>query len=158
MFCSGSSSTIKRGYWFGSVTGKPTITFCPINYCNFTCCETSNGYYHLSPVRTDQCRSHRSGTACVSCKYGYTLSFDSTECVSIESCTAGQTVLVILLTVTYWMAIVILVFAIMYYKAGIGNLYCITYYYSIVDILLSQNLQASRGLYLTVSIISSFLK
>ena len=158
VFCSGSSSTIKRGYWYGSVTGKPTVTFCPINYCNFTCCETSNGYYHLSPVRNDQCRSHRSGTACGSCTYGYTLSFDSTECVSIQSCTAGQTILVILLTVTYWIVIVILVFAIMYYKVGIGYLYCVTYYYSIVDIILSQNLQASRGLYLTVSVISSFSK
>ena len=158
VFCSGSNSTIQRGYWYGSVTGKPTVTFCPINYCNFTCCETSNGYYHLSPVRNDQCRSHRSGTACGSCTHGYTLSFDSTECVSIQSCTAGQTVLVILLTVTYWIVIVILVFAIMYYKVGIGYLYCVTYYYSIVDIVLSQNLQASRGLYLTVSIISSFSK
>ena len=65
MFCSGSNSTIKRGYWFGSVTGKPTVTFCPINYCNFTCCETSNGYYHFSPVIDNQCRSHRSGTACM---------------------------------------------------------------------------------------------
>ena len=158
VFCSGSSSTIKRGYWFGSVTGKPTVTFCPINYCNFTCCETSNRYYHLSPVRNDQCRSHRSGTACGNCTDGYTLSFDSTDCVSVESCTAGQTVLVILLTVTYWIVMVILVFAIMYYKVGIGYLYCITYYYSIVDILLSQHLQASRGLYLTVSIMSSFSK
>ena len=158
VFCSGSSSTIKRGYWFGSVTGKPTVTFCPINYCNFTCCETSNRYYHLSPVRNDQCRSHRSGTACGSCTDGYTLSFDSTDCMSVESCTAGQTVLVILLTVTYWIVMVILVFAIMYYKVGIGYLYCITYYYSIVDILLSQHLQASRGLYLTVSIMSSFSK
>ena len=158
VFCSGSSSTIKRGYWFGSVTGKPTVTFCPINYCNFTCCETSNGYYHLSPVRNDQCRSHRSGTACGNCTDGYTLSFDSTDCVSAESCTAGQTVLVILLTVTYWIVMVILVFAIMYYKVGIGYLYCITYYYSIVDILLSQHLQVSRGLFLTVSIMSSFSK
>ena len=158
VFCSGSSSTIKRGYWFGSVTGKPTVTFCPINYCNFTCCETSNRYYHLSPVRNDQCRSHRSGTACGNCTDGYTLSFDSTDCVSVESCTAGQTVLVVLLTVTYWIVMVILVFAIMYYKVGIGYLYCITYYYSIVDILLSQHLQASRGLFLTVSIMSSFSK
>ena len=158
VFCSGSSSTIRRCYWFGSVTAKPTVTVCPINYCNFTCCETSNGYYHLSPVRTDQFRSHRSHTACGSCKYGYTLSFDSTECVSIESCTAGQTVLVILLTVTYWMAIVTLVFAIMYYRVGIGKLYCVTYYYSIVDILLSQNLLVFRELYLTVSIISSVSK
>ena len=158
VFCSGSSSTIKRGFWFGTVIGKPTVTLCPINYCNFTCCETSDGYYHLSPIRDNQCRSHRSGTACGSCTHGYTLSFDSTECVSIESCTAGQTVLVILLTVIYWIVIVTLVFAMMYYKVGIGYLYSITYYYSIVDILLSQHLYASRGLYLTVSIMSSFSK
>ena len=25
VFCSGSSSTIKRGYWFGNITEKPTI-------------------------------------------------------------------------------------------------------------------------------------
>ena len=158
MFCSGSNSTIKRGYWFGNVTGKPTVTFCPITYCNFTCCETSNGYYHLSPVRDNQCRSHRSGTACGSCTDGYTLSFDSPECINVDSCAAGQTILVILLTMIYWIVMVTLVFAMMYYKVQIGYLYSITYYYSIVDILLSQNLQASRGLYLTVSIISSFSK
>ena len=158
VFCSGSSSTIKRGYWFGSVIGKPTVTFCPINYCNFTCCETSNGYYHLSPVRDNQCRSHRSGTACGSCTDGYTLSYDSTECVNVESCTAGQTVLVILLSITYWIVMVILVFTMMYYKVGIGYLYGITYYYSIVDILLTQNLYTSREIYLTVNILSSFSK
>ena len=158
MFCSGSNSTIKRGYWFGSVTGKPTVTFCSINYCNFTCCETSNGYYHLSPVRDNQCRSHRSGTACGNCTDGYTLSFDSPECVNVDSCTSGQTILVILLTMIYWIVMITLVFAMMYYKVEIGYLYSITYYYSIVDILLSQNLQATRGLYLTVSTISSFSK
>ena len=158
VFCSGSSSTIKRGHWFGSMTGKPTVTFCPINYCNFTCCETSNGYYHLSPVRDNQCRSHRSGTACGSCTDGYTLSFDSPECVNVDSCTAGQTILVIVLTVIYWIVMVTLVFAMMYYKVGIGYLYSITYCYSIVDIILNQNLQASRGLYLTVNIMSSFSK
>ena len=158
VFCSGSSSTIKRGYWFGSVTGKPTVTFCPINYCNFTCCETSNGYYHLSPVRDNQCRSHRSGNACGSCTDGYTLSFDSPECVNVDNCTAGQTILVILLTMIYWIVMVTLVFAMMCYKVEIGYLYSITYYYSIVDVLLNQNLQASRGLYLTVNIMSSFSK
>ena len=158
VFCSGSNSTIKGGYWFGSVTGKPTVTVCPINYCNFTCCETTNRYYHLSPVRDNQCKSHRSGTACGSCADGYTLSFDSTECVNIKNCTAGHTVLVILLSIIYWIVMVTSVFAIMYYKVGIGYLYGITYYYSIVDILLSQNLYVSRGLYLTVSMMSSFSK
>ena len=158
LICSGSSSTIKRGYWFGKVAEQPTVTICPVNYCDFTCCEASNGYYHLSPVRNNQCRSHRSGTACGSCTDGYTLSFDSTECVNVDSCTAGQTILVILLTVTYWIVMVTLVFAMMYYKVPIGYLYSITYYYSIVDILLSQNLQDFRGFYLTVSIMSSFSK
>ena len=66
--CSGSTSTIKRGYWFGVVDGKSTVTVCPNNYCNFTCCETTNGFYQLSPVRMNQCSSHRSGTACGSCE------------------------------------------------------------------------------------------
>ena len=158
VFCSSNSSTIKSGYWFGNVTGKPTITFCPINYCNFTCCETTNGYYHLSPVRDNQCRSHRSGTACGSCTHGYTLSFDSTECISLESCTVGQTILVIALTVVYWIVIFAGTFTMMYYGIGFGYLYSITYYYSIVDIILSQNLQANGGLYFVVSIISSFFK
>ena len=158
VFCSSNGSTIKGGYWFGSVEGNPTVTLCPINYCNFTCCETVNGYYHLSPVRDNQCQSHRSGIACGSCTDGYTLSFDSTECVNVDSCSAGQTVLVTLLTVTYWIVMVTLVFVMMYYKVGIGYLYGITYYYSILDILLNQNLQTSRGLQLTVNIISSFSK
>ena len=50
------------------------------------------------------------------------------------------------------------VFATMYYKVGIGYLYGYTYYYSIMDILLSQNLYVSRGLYLTVNMMSSFSK
>ena len=86
------------------------------------------------------------------------MSFDSPECVNVDSCTAGQKVLVILLTVTYWIVMVALVFAMMYYKVPIGYLYSITYYYSIVDILLSENLQASKGLHLTVTIMSSFSK
>ena len=154
VFCSGTTSAIKRGYWFGSVNGKPTVTFCPISYCNFTC-ETSNGYYQLSLVRNNQCRSHRSGTACGSCISDYTLSFDSPKCVRVKSCTAGKTVLVILLTLIYWILIVALVFALMYYRVRICYLYSITYYYSIVDILLTQ---ASTGLHIIVNIISSFSK
>ena len=49
--CSSSNSTIRRGYWFGIKNGRPTITFCPNDYCNFTCCEITDGIYHLSPIR-----------------------------------------------------------------------------------------------------------
>ena len=157
--CSGSRSTIKRGYWFGSVTGIPTVTFCPINYCNFTCCKTTNGYYELSPVRVSQCRSHRSGTACGSCEEGYTLSFDSAECVNVSTkCTTGQTTLIVTLTVFYWFIIIVAVFIIMYYQVGIGYFYAITYYYSVVDVLLGQYMDTSNILYGTITIFSSIAK
>ena len=158
VFCSGSSSTIRRGYWFGNVTGKPTVTYCPISYCNFNCCETSNGYYHLSPVRDNQCRLHRSGAACGSCEEGYTLSFDSVECVHMNECSIGWTILVLVLVVLYWIFIIVAVFSFMHFKVGIGYLYAITYYYSVVDLFLSQNWYHSNALYVIINILSSISK
>ena len=158
VFCTDSSSMIKRGYWFGTVTGKPTVAFCPINYCNFTCCETSNGYYKLSPVRDNQCKSHRSGIACGSCEEGYTLSFDSIECLDLNECTTGQTVLVLALILLYWIVIIVAVFSLMHFKVGIGYLYAITYYYSVVDLLLDQNWYLSSVLNTTINVISSTAK
>ena len=157
--CSGSNSTIKRGYWFGNVSGKPTVTSCPNGYCNFTCCEISNGDYHLSPVRANQCRPHRSGNACGRCKEGYTLSFDSPECVEVDKCTIGAA-LVTTLSLLYWAAVVVAVFIMTHFKVTIGSLYAIVYYYSVVDIILSRILFISNdhGLYTTVSIMSSFAK
>ena len=156
--CSGSNSTIKRGYWFGSVNDKSTVTSCPNDYCNFTCCEITNGIYHLSPVRANQCKPHRSGTACGNCEEGYSLSFDSPNCVEVDKCTIEQTVLVITLSLLYWIAVVVAVFVMMYFKVTVGSLYAIIYYYSVVDILLSQVLFISNGLYTTVSIMSSLAK
>ena len=156
--CSGSNSTIKRGYWFGSINGKSTVTSCPNDYCDFTCCEITNGIYHLSPVRANQCKPHRSGTACGNCEKGYSLSFDSNDCVEVNKCTTGQTVLVITLSLLYWIAVVVAVFVMMHFKVTVGSLYVIIYYYSMVDILLSQVLFISNGLYTTVSIMSSLAK
>ena len=156
--CSGSSSTIARGYWFGHVTEIPTVTICPINYCNFTCCRTTNGYYQLSPERVNQCKPHRSGTACGSCEEGYMLSYGSAECISVNKCSTGVITLVVILTVLYWFFIVIAIFIIAYYRVGIGYFYVLTYYYSVVDIMLSQHTDLSDGLYITATIMSSVAK
>ena len=158
VFCSGSSSTIKRGYWFGKVTEKPTVAVCPINYCNFTCCDTSNRYYHLSPVRDNQCGSHRTGAACGSCNKGYTLSFDSVKCVHVKECSIGWTILVITLVTLYWITIIVAVFSLMRFKVGVGYLYAITYYYSVVDLLLSQNWHHSDALHTITIVMSSVAK
>ena len=156
--CSGSNSTIKRGYWFGIVNGKSTVTSCPNDYCDFTCCEITNGIYHLSPVRANQCKPHRSGTACGDCDKGYSLSFDSPDCVEVSKCTIGQAVLIIALSLLYWTAVVVAVFVMAYFKVTVGSLYAIIHYYSIVDILLSQVLFTSNGLHTTVNIISTLAK
>ena len=158
VLCSNSSSAIKRGYWFGSVDRKPTVTYCPINYCNFTCCETSNGYYELSPVRDNQCNLHRSGTACGSCEESYTLSFDSAKCVHMKTCTTGQTILLVALVILYWATIITMVFLMMHFKVDIGYLYAIMYYYSVVDLLLSQNWYLSNELNTTINVMSSISK
>ena len=156
--CSGSTSMIKRGYWFGLAINKSTVSICPLNYCNFTCCETTNGFYQLSPMRKNQCTSQRSGIACGSCSENYTLSFDSVECVSVDKCTTSQSLLAITLSMLYWVVIVMIVFIMTYYHVGVGYLYAITYYYSVLDILLNQNLHISQGLHMTISIISSIVK
>jgi len=153
--CSGSISTIKRGYWFGIIDGKATVTVCPTSYCNFSCCEIANGFYELSPVRFNQCSSHRSGTACGSCENGYTLSFDSVECVSVNKCKTGETVLVTLISVIYWIIMVIVPFVVTYYRFEIGYFYVITYYYSMLDILLDQQLYLSNGLATLINIMAS---
>ena len=158
VFCSGSNSTIRRGYWFGEVNQKTTVTFCPINYCNFTCCEASNGYYHLSPIRVDQCRPHRSGTACGNCEEGYILPYDSPNCIKEDDCTTAHMSLVVTLTMIYWIVLFVAVFAIMHFKVEIGYLYGLTYYYSIIDILLSQNLNFPNEFFTVVSVLSSIAK
>ena len=148
VYCSGSSSAIKRGYWLGYVAGIQTATFCLIGYCDFSCCKATYGYYHLSPVRTNQCKLHRTGRSCGNCEKGYTLPYYSSECVNIDECTITWTVVVVILTVLYWVAIFISVFAVMHYQIDIGYLYAITYYYSTVDALLSDNVDGfSDGLY-----------
>ena len=155
VFCYGSSSTIQRGYWFGEVDGKSTVAHCPVNYCDFTGCNTAVNLCPLSPERTNQCRSHRSGTACGDCAKGYTLPYYSTECINRDNCTALWTSIVILLTVVYWIVLVIAVFTIAHYKVSIGYLYAITYYYSVVDILLSDYWYIPNGFYIIINIMYS---
>ena len=156
--CSGSNCTIRNGYWFGTINEQPSVTVCPINYCNFDNCEATTGTCDLYPLRDNQCRAHRSGAACGNCEEGYTLSFDSIDCISMDRCNVGQTVLVITLSFLYWIAVIAVVFGMMYFKIKIGYLYGITFYYSIIDIILNNALLVSDSLYQLVTTLASFSK
>ena len=156
--CSDSNSSIRNGYWFGTINDQPTVTTCPVNYCNFDNCEATTGTCDLYPLRDNQCRGHRSGVACGNCEEGYTLAFESIDCISVDQCTIGQTVLVITMSFLYWITVIVVVFFMMYFRIQIGYLYGITFYYSIIDVLLAEALQLDTGLYQLVFILSSAAK
>ena len=69
-----------------------------------------------------------------------------------------MTVLVVALTILYWIIVVVLVFGLMQRKVSLGFTYGLIYYYSIIDILLGSNLFISDGVFQLVTIISSFAK
>ena len=154
----GKINEIKRGYWFGNITGKATTSLCPNHYCKLMDRkQTSEGYFELPNTINAQCNHHRVGRACGECSSGYTLSYDSTDCISIaDQCGPGWTILVIVLTCLYWIAVVACVFICFKFPISLGHLYGIIYYYSIVGILLDNNPYVLDGAFQFVSILSSF--
>ena len=160
--CERNSAEIKYGYWFGLVSGtKRSVSLCPTNYCDFNDrLETGNGYYILPREQNDQCNTHRIGMACGECSVGYTLAYDSTECISTGRCSPGMIALAVILTVLYWFIIVAAVFGLMFLKLdlSLGYLYGIIFYYSVVDILLGTNLYISYGVFQFTTILTSFAK
>ena len=164
--CYDDYNEIKRGYWFGAVTdpSKSTVSLCPSRYCYFGKHrkETRQGYCLLPSTSDNQCHSHRTGVACGECKPGYTLAYDFPDCINTDKCSAGMTVLVIVLTILYWIAIVAVVFILMHFSCKFqissGYAYGIIYYYSVVDILSNNNPYVSNAVFQVIAVLSSFAK
>ena len=159
--CNEDYTEIRIGYWIGIISGQYASSVCPSDYCNFAeRTETSLGYYDLSRESDDQCNSHRTGVACGECKQGYTLAYDSPYCISKDKCSAGMTFLVLVLTILYWFAVVAVIFGLLYLpfqnSSTLGYAFGIIYFYSIVDILLVNDV--SEEVYQVVTILSSFAK
>ena len=163
--CTGDNNAIRRSYWFGSIIVRgdsnpfATTSLCPNHYCKFVGRkETTQGYFELPKTVNGQCNDHRLGRACGECGPGYTLAYDSTDCISVDHCSTGMTVLVVVLTCLYWIVVVVGVFSLMYFNFQIssGYVYGIIYYYSMVGILLDNNPYISYSASQFVSILSSF--
>ena len=157
--CNTNGNEIKRGYWFGNIGNKATTSLCPNHYCEFTNRKhTSKGYFALPNTINAQCNHHRAGRACGECSSGYTLSYDSTDCISVDQCGTGWTVLVIMLTCLYWITVVVGVFSLMYFKfqISLGYFYGLIYYYSMVGTLWNNNMYISDDAFQFVSVLSSF--
>ena len=160
ILCNGDNAEVKQGYRFGSVLGKHTVSLCPNFYCDFSDrTKTENEYYSLPRELDDQCRPHRTGVACGDCSSGYTLTYNAPDCVDERKC-SWMLPMVIVLTILYWIVIVVGVCGLMHSKFQIylGCLYGVIYCYSIVDVLLGNNLYISDGVFQLVAVISSFAK
>ena len=160
--CQGNFAEIKLGYWFGIIFNKHNTSLCPFGYCNFNHRTKTRGDYYVLPETVDgQCSLHRTGLLCSDCKPGYTLAYNSFECVNINFCSSGMIVLVIALTSIYWIVIVAVLFGLTYYfnpQVSSGYFNGIIYFYSIVDILLVRNLYIKDGVFYAVAVLSSFTK
>ena len=155
--CYDDGNEIKRGYWFGSIGSETTTSLCPNHYCQFTNRkQTSEGYFELPNTINAQCNHHRVGRACGKCSSGYTLSYDSTDCISVDQCGSGWTVLVITLTCLYWIVMIAGVFLCFMFPVSLGYLYGIVYYYSMISFLLGNNPYVSDDAFQFVSVLSSF--
>ena len=91
-----------------------------IHYCEYTdCTQAMESYFEMPNTVNAQCNDHRVGRAYGECSSGYTLSYDSTDCISVDQCDTGWTVLVITLTCLYWIAVVAVVFSLMYFRSKV---------------------------------------
>ena len=162
--CKGDRASIRLGYWFGTFSRKQTFSICRTDYCNFFNLrkETGKEIYNLPEKIDDQCNSHRTGVACGQCSEGYTLAYNSLDCISVKKCSPGMTVLVIVLCILYCIVEIAVLFGVAYFlntqQISPGYLYGITFFYSIVDILLVTNLHITDGVFYTATILSSFAK
>ena len=156
--CVANITTIKKDYWFGVIGEQETVSLCPSKYCNFSRTESTSGKYILHPFYDDQCGLHRTGQACGSCENGYTLAFNFHDCVSINSCSPGITIVIVMCVIIYWILVIVIILWLMYFQINVGYLYGIIYYYSVVDILLGHILNYSSSFDVIEIIVSSVVK
>ena len=157
-----ATAEIKIGYWLGVIHNEYTTVLCPINYCDFIDrAKTRSNFYVLPMTVDEQCSPHRTGAVCSECSPGYTLAYASFNCVSTQQCSAHNTVIVVVLTVVYWIVITGGLFVLTYHFSDqVSSNYFngIIYFYSIVDILLTSNLYIKDSVFYTVAALSSFAK
>ena len=159
--CGPDGLKLKRGYWYGEVGDNIVVGYCPNNFCNYaTSCKSSDKFCDLSKFSDDQCNPHRTGPACGKCQDNYSLSFDSTDCVHDSRCSAWWTVLIVTVTVIYWlMTSSVIVFMVRYITAPtmLGYVYGIIYFYSVIDLLVSNDLPISNGVVQSIEILSGLV-
>ena len=159
--CGQDGNRIKRGYWSGRIGNTIVVGPCPNHYCNYaSSCKNLEKFCDLSKFSDDQCNLHRTGPACGKCQNNYTLAYDSFDCIPDSHCSMWWTAGIVILTVTYWVTISFTIIFMMYFITAptmMGYVYGITYFYSVIDLLVSNDLPISDGMIRFTEILSGLV-
>ena len=140
------STCIKYGYWFGPAHNTFTIANCPNSLCNYSngdcptepCNDAFQSFCKLPKFDSDKlCDSNRGGIMCSSCKPRFQFTFDALKCVPENSCSAGNTILLVFFLLVFWTVLVLVLLLVLKLKLrlGSGHLYCLIYYYGVLPYL-----------------------
>ena len=150
---------IQKGYWYGELQMENktmnTIAPCPPNLCEYTgnrcnaACDDINSFCLLSGNQDNQCTNNRGGVLCSKCRHNYSFTFDATQCVPSQTCSALHTLLFTVCIVLFWVAIGAFTMMILKLnmKLGAGCTFSFIYYFSVVRVVLPTDLPS---LFLTV--------
>ncbi len=142
---------IMIGHWYGTIeTSGGTSNAeasCTLDSCSTSCdekCLDIEGWCKLPQHDYDLCTHHHSGPLCAYCLEGYSPNYGQLHCVRSEECSAGKTVLMVVLMSAFWAVIIIALLVILRLnlRLGSGYTYGFIYYFSVLPFIAGNVIQS----------------
>ena len=161
------TACVEKGYWFGHLGNNEGISApCSSGKCKniaescIVCPSKGLTTFCLLPKNESvECIGNWAGALCTECQPGYSYTFQAQNCVKSSTCTNAFALVPTVLIIAYLLIVISVIFIIL--KLGnhvkSGYIYCIIYYFSIVKLLLPENV-VSSPLVIIVSVFQSFLQ
>ena len=137
---------IRKGYWFGNVSGIITVSKCSYLYCNYNSTEhepcgitssDTTDYVLLSHSQHDQCQYGHGGTLCTGCTNGMTATHSLLQCINIHQCKSWHPYALLVLNIIcpFLMAMLLIIIIQLKLSVGSGYLYGPLFYLAVLNLL-----------------------
>ena len=141
--CSSSAgiACVRKGYWYGNISSKPTVVKCLNLFCSFSksvaCPTDASNYVLLSQLQDDQCLNGHGGPLCTACAEGKTATYGGLQCIPSHQCKSWHPYMLLLLNILCPFVIGLLLILIIQLKlnAGSGYLYGPLFYLATVNLI-----------------------
>ena len=131
--CSDSAGVacIKKGYWYGDISGELIAAKCLNLFCSFLksiACPTKvasdpSNYVLLSQSQDDQCLNGHGGPLCTACAEGKTATYGGLKCIPSHQCKSWHPYMLLLLNMLLPFITGMLLMFIIRLRIGIGSGY-----------------------------------